>query len=445
LARVAALFVVVLAAAVFAGRATAATFYVNTRGDDAAPGTQAQPWRTLARVNNQQLKPGDVVLLAGNQTFEGPLVPWGSGKKNAQVRFSSYGGGRATIASAVNNIVWFPGNSYLLLDNLRLTSLGADNHIVASNPAATSAFITIRNCVITDGGAFGINSPSLTDHDWTIEKNLVTRTNETGITFRGAGFIVSGNTIVGTGLHPREGAHGVYAKGPAAQVVDNTIIDFAASGITIRYENTVARGNRISGGLIGISQFQDAEVTKGGRSLIAYNTISDVTLAGIYLDGSTLEEFAILNNTIKMTSGWGMNLHEVAALTLANNVVTGKFENFVLVVRKPIRSYAEHHNLWYPSGGAAFGWNRNVMGFTDYAKASGQGKSDLLVDPQLEANLAPKSTSPVLDSGAKVSGFPYRSGCGGGAFRFCDQAPDVGALERKRARKRRRRLTSKLP
>jgi hypothetical protein len=439
LARIAALLVLVLAAAVFAGRATAATFYVNAVGDDAAPGTQAQPWRTLARVNNQKLKPGDVVLLAGGQTFDGPLVPWGSGSRGAPIRFGSYGAGRAMIASAVNNIVWFPGNNYILLDNLRLTSLGSDNHIVASNPAATSAFITIRNCVIADGGAFGINSPSLTDHDWTIEKNLITNTDETGITFRGARFVVSGNTIVDTGLHPSEGAHGVYAKGPAAQVVDNTISSFAASGVSIRYENSLVRGNRISGGLIGVSQFQDAEVTKGGRSLIAYNTISDVTLAGIYLDGSSLEEFAILNNTIKMADGWGMNLHEVTRLTLVNNVVTGNFEDFVLVVRKPKRGYTEHHNLWYPAAGAAFGWNRDVLPFAEYAKASGQGKLDLLVDPRLEANLAPKSTSPVLDWGAKLSGFPYRSDCGGGPFRFCDKAPDLGALERKRPRKRRPR------
>jgi hypothetical protein len=439
LARFAALLLLVLAAATIAGRANAATFYVSDRGDDAAAGTQAQPWRTLVRVNNQQLKPGDVVLLAAGQTFAGPLVPWGSGKKNAPIRFGSYGTGRATIASADNNIVWFPGNSNLIVENLRLTSLGSDNHIVASNPAGTSAFITIRNCVITDGGAFGINSPSLTDHDWTIEKNLVTRTDETGITFRGTGFVVSGNTIVDTGLNASEGAHGVYAKGPAAQVIDNTIAGFAASGVSIRYENSLVRRNRISGGLIGVSQFQDAEVTKGGRSLIAYNTISDVTLAGIYLDGSSLEEFAILNNTIKMTSGWGMNLHEVSALTLANNVVTGNFEDFVLVVRKPKRTYSEHHNLWYPANGADFGWNRSVMAFADYAKASGQGKADLLVDPQLEASLAPKSTSPVVDSGAKLPGFPYRSGCGGEAFRFCNKAPDLGAMERKRPRRRRPR------
>jgi hypothetical protein len=439
LARVAALLCLVLAAAALAGRANAATFYVSASGDDAAAGTQAQPWRTLARVNNQQLKAGDVVLLAAGQTFEGPLVPWGSGKKSAPIRFASYGSGRATISSSVNNILWFPGNNHVIVENLRLTSLGGDNHIVASNPAATSAFITIRNCLITDGGAFGINAPSLTDHDWTIEKNVVTRTDETGVTFRGARFVVTGNTIVGTGLNASEGAHGVYAKGPAAQVVDNTIIDFAASGVSIRYENSVVRGNRISGGLIGVSQFQDAEVTKGGRSLIAYNTISDVSLAGIYLDGSLLEQFAILNNTIKMTSGWGMNLHEVPALTLANNIVTGKFDDFVLVVRKPKRDYVEHHNLWHPANGAAFGWNRTVMAFADYAKASGQGKADLLVDPQLEASLAPKSTSPVIDSGAKLIGFPYRSGCGGAPFRFCDKAPDLGAKERKRARKRRPR------
>jgi len=42
--------------------ASAATYYVSTGGSDSAPGTQAQPWRTIQRAANL-VNPGDIVLV----------------------------------------------------------------------------------------------------------------------------------------------------------------------------------------------------------------------------------------------------------------------------------------------------------------------------------------------------------------------------------------------
>lgn len=432
MARLALLLWVVLLAATFAGRAHAATYYVSPRGDDARPGTSPDAaWRTLTRVNSAKLQPGDAVLLEGGKTFEGPLVPWSSGLPGAPITFSSYGTGRATIASSVNNIVWFPGVSYVTLDNLRLTSNGADNHVIVSKPDATSAYVTIRNSLITNTGAFGINSPSLSDHDWTIERNTVSQTDETGITFRGSGFRVIGNQILATGLEPGEAAHGVYAKGPRAQVIGNTIVGFRASGVSIRYEGSIVRGNRISGGLIGVSYFQDKEATAGGTSFIAYNRISNVAEAGIFLDDSSLEGFVIASNTIRAIFGNGLNLHRVKSLTLVNNVTTGIFDKYVALIRQPEGAYVEHHNLWFPATGRSFGWNGVERTFADYRAASGQGVSDLLVDPLLDNALVPKAASPVLDAGAVLRSLGYRPACDGQPFSFCGRAPEIGAAERR--------------
>src|SRR4051812_44751129 len=43
--------------------AGAATYYITTSGNDAGPGTQAQPWRTLQRAVSI-VNPGDTVLVA---------------------------------------------------------------------------------------------------------------------------------------------------------------------------------------------------------------------------------------------------------------------------------------------------------------------------------------------------------------------------------------------
>lgn len=88
-------------APVQARRSTARrTFYVSPSGDDAASGEQPdQAWRSLERVNQQLLAPGESVLLQGGASFAGTLriEHDDSGSVDAPVIISSYGEGRARI------------------------------------------------------------------------------------------------------------------------------------------------------------------------------------------------------------------------------------------------------------------------------------------------------------------------------------------------------------
>jgi hypothetical protein len=79
--------------------ARATTFFVSPSGDDANPGTEAKPWRTLRRVNQARLSAGDHVLLEGGRTFDGNLTVderWSANSENPVV-IGSYGQERATI------------------------------------------------------------------------------------------------------------------------------------------------------------------------------------------------------------------------------------------------------------------------------------------------------------------------------------------------------------
>jgi Right handed beta helix region len=80
-------------------QAAGATYYVGPRGDDSGPGSQARPWRTVERVNRQQLYAGDAVLFEGGQNFEGNLVLDERVKAGSSrsVVIGSYGNGRAVI------------------------------------------------------------------------------------------------------------------------------------------------------------------------------------------------------------------------------------------------------------------------------------------------------------------------------------------------------------
>ncbi len=79
------------------------TYYLNNAGNDANTGTSpAHAWRTTARLNAARLLPGDHVLLAGGQNFEGgiQLRHDSRGTSGQPIVFRSYGPGRATIQSS---------------------------------------------------------------------------------------------------------------------------------------------------------------------------------------------------------------------------------------------------------------------------------------------------------------------------------------------------------
>jgi hypothetical protein len=424
------LVLTLLAFGLLAGPAHATTYYVSSRGNDTATGlSPANAWRTVQRVNGAYLRKGDAVLFEGGQTFDGPLVPPSSGSLTGVIRFASYGTGRATIGSSTSNAIYLPGRSRLVFENLTLTTYGEHIHIVASNPIGTTRTITFRNCLLTNTGAFAINSPSVTDSDWTIEDSTISRTGESGITWRGRNFVVQRNTILDTGLTPSEASHGIYAKGPVAKVVDNTIARYDRYGITVRYENSLVEGNRVSGGVGGISYFQESTLT--GTTRIVYNTISNVSVVGIYVDRGSAESFVIANNTVAAGAGtWSaLDIRRQRSVTLANNLVTGSFL-YALQAEQPIAGYDEHHNLWYPGSGTRFFWNGIALSLTDYRAASGEGGSDLALDPRLDAGLVPQPGSPAVDAGTTdIAGLTYSGTCAGRPYTYCGSAPDLGALE----------------
>src|SRR4051812_4999088 len=109
-----------------AASANASTYYVSASGDDAATGTAASPWRTLARVNGVTLRPGDSVLLRGGDTFSGGLFFDASdaGTPASPVVITSYGAGRATIASATASGIYVYNAAGYRISNLNVAGNG---------------------------------------------------------------------------------------------------------------------------------------------------------------------------------------------------------------------------------------------------------------------------------------------------------------------------------
>ncbi len=411
----------VLAALALPAQALATTYYVSPSGNDTAVGTSPDhAWATVQAVNGHPFVPGDNILFEGGKTFAGPLWPSSSGSADAPITFGSYGDGLATISDASEAVVWLHGRSYVTLDHLHLDGAGGQAQLVLSS-SGTGIGVVIRNCLLENTRSYGINSSSLSDANWTIEDNQVSHIGASGITWRGAGFTVSGNRITDVGFATTWHDHGIYAKGPTPRIVDNTISGFPTNGISIRYQSSYVVGNRISGGPIGIAFFQESSVP--GTTRIAYNTITGVSEAGIYLDRAPLESFVIASNTIQTgSSGPALNASPVRSLTVANNVLaSGRRGPWALQVRRPFGRYSESHDLLWPASAEPVLWNGKGKSLAEYTSKAHAGDKDLVADP---------AHASVVDLGVRaLLGLRYVARCDGRPFHYCGSAPDLGAVE----------------
>ena len=91
--------------------ANATSYYVSaSSGSDGNPGTQAQPFQTLAKVNGLTLYAGDSVYLKRGDTWNEPLIPPSSGTNGSPITFDAYGSGPAPVITAASPIGFVSGS-----------------------------------------------------------------------------------------------------------------------------------------------------------------------------------------------------------------------------------------------------------------------------------------------------------------------------------------------
>src|SRR5258706_5211631 len=102
--------------------AWAAHYYVSPNGNDACyNGTSPlTAWKTIARVNQQDLQPGDIVSFEGGKTFTGTitLIAGDSGTLASPVTINSYGTGAASISAGTGNGLFAYNVTGITVNNL---------------------------------------------------------------------------------------------------------------------------------------------------------------------------------------------------------------------------------------------------------------------------------------------------------------------------------------
>jgi hypothetical protein len=134
-------------------RAFSSVYYVSTAGNDGNAGTEAQPWRTIAKAN-RTLAAGDVVYVKAGRYHE-KIAPAQSGTSDAPIGYYRYANDQVIIDGTGGSLeVVGVGSSYVVLDGLQienqayLTILNQPDYWVR----LSGNYITLRNCHIM---AFG--------------------------------------------------------------------------------------------------------------------------------------------------------------------------------------------------------------------------------------------------------------------------------------------------
>src|SRR5450755_542592 len=281
------------------------TYYVSPTGSDQNPGTSpSRAWKTVTRVNDQSLRPGDGVLFQGGASFaDSDLEPATSGTSASPIVFGAYGQGKAILPKGA----WFVQN-YLIFNDLQFASTFYGGSAVKG----TSNHDTIQNCTITlptGNSSLGIYTNG---DNWTIANDTISNTGLSGLLLNGDGYQIAGNTINRTGLDAtvQYNAHGIYLDASDATITANTITNSAESAISVRYRNSTITNNTLTGAQIGIDFYQTDPTA--GTAHWTNNTITNTTAADLYVstDGAypTHESFTITNNTLKHTTGVYTNL-----------------------------------------------------------------------------------------------------------------------------------------
>ena len=138
----------------------AATYYVDaTSGSDTNPGTAiTAPWKTLAKVDTTEFKPGDRILLRAGDIWHEQLAPRSSGSAAAPIVFDRYGEGprpRLEGQGTIEDVVLLRNVQQIEVHNLEITNRGdapavrRGVHIVLDN-FGTAQHIVVAGLYIHD-------------------------------------------------------------------------------------------------------------------------------------------------------------------------------------------------------------------------------------------------------------------------------------------------------
>ncbi len=444
------------------GGESGTTYYVDSSvGDDANDGTAPErAWRSLARVNEVKLAPGDRILLRAGTQYVGRLRPQGSGEEGSPIAIGMYGEGekpRIDAEGKHGEALLLENVEYWEVSNLELTNRGEKRR-----PHAAGARVTIRDF----GTAHHIHLKNLYVHDvyggtWKgqggggiqwfnggekvksrfdgllIEGCHLVRTDRNGITgwndhWTRDKWHPSLNVVIRGNVLEDIGGDGIVPIGCDGALVEHNVLrggrmrapDYAAGIWPWSCDNTVVQFNEVSG-MKGTKDGQGFDSDWNSRNtLIQYNYSHD-NEGGFLLicnDGNVEAPASVGNvGTVvryNISQNDGERTFQISAVedtAVYNNVIyVGPDQDIPIIAHHSWGGYAKntrfYNNIFYVDGKARYEFGRsegNVFEgnvFFGNHENPPEDAGAITADPML---VAPGSGGAGLDS---LEGYKLREG-----------------------------------
>jgi hypothetical protein len=290
---------VVLVLLLLVSAAQAATYFVSTTGNDADPGSQAAPWRTLQKAGDVAGAGDLVTVLPG--TYVG-FRPRTSGTAQAPVRFVAQPGVVVNAPGAANSNgdnIWVRNADYVVIDGFESTAAPRAGVAVQGEPDLNSTGVVVRNCHCHDNGRWGIFTG--------FARDLLLEDNQTSYSAIEHGIYVSNSgdrPIVRRNHAHHNNASGIQLNADPIQMGDDPddpqgdgIIEEALIEANLIHDNGVA-----GGAAINLASVRDSIV----RNNLLYANRATGIAGWDDGEGSNLygtRDNRILGNTIVQPSG----------------------------------------------------------------------------------------------------------------------------------------------
>lgn len=124
------------------------TYYVSNSGNDSNPGTEAQPWKTVAKVNATNFQPGDSILFKRGGVWEEMIECTSAGAENSPIVYGAYGDGEMPL---IRDGFHLDEKNYVTIENLHFHARVEVLH--ASHTIVDTCFVELT----APGGDGGIN------------------------------------------------------------------------------------------------------------------------------------------------------------------------------------------------------------------------------------------------------------------------------------------------
>lgn len=233
-------------------------YYVSSSGDDSNPGTQSEPFRTIARVNGLKLKPGGSVFFEGGNTFEGTLDLRAEGTGQDSIVISSFGDVPATIDGRNGEAIIIRG-AYFSIRDIKVKGAGRKTGNKTNGISLIdAAFATVKN-VHTEG--FQKSGLDLYNcHDVVVRDVMAVDNGFSGINVSGSDKSKSGNILI-QDCHAENNAGDPTALGNHS---GNGILVAMSDSVVIDHCTATNNGwdmPRIGNGPVGIWAFETNNLT----------------------------------------------------------------------------------------------------------------------------------------------------------------------------------------